>query len=131
MPSYEAAASGMMYQFFPGELFCSGAEAFGVTGLKTPINNPASFYSEPEWQQNREDATFKTHAVELRATLSLYNNNSDYGGSLYPELDTASNRAVYQSPRTWKDPLVYYFDISGSPPPPAELNFLTLLGVGA
>lgn len=114
MPSYEATASAMMYQFFPGELFTQGKEIVDAAGLHSAIVIPANFYSEPEWQNNRADASFPTHTIELRATLRLYD-TVEAAASLYPELDANSSMAVYQSPRTWRDPLIYRFDTVEAP----------------
>jgi len=115
MPSYEASANNLMYQFFPGELFTQGKETVDVAGLHSAIVIPANFYAEPEWQRMRADACFPTHAVELRASPRLYLNNDDILSET-PEFST-DNRTVYHAPKTWLVSTV--FDLIQTPSAPA------------
>jgi len=115
MPSYEATASGMMYQFFPGELFTQGKESVDVAGLHSAICIPADFYTNPEYHYFREDSYFPTHAVEIRPIPFLYMYKRDSGKGLYPELDPSSSNAVYYAPRTWLDTIVYNFISAAAP----------------
>ncbi len=114
MPSYEATAGAMMYQFFPGELFTQGKETVDVAGLHSAINNPADFYSNPEYHYFREDSYFPTHAVEIRPIPFLYMYKRDGAKVAYPELDPSSSNAIYYAPRTWRDTIVYNFISAGA-----------------
>lgn len=118
MPSYEASASAMMYQFFPGELFTQGKESVDAAGLHSAICIPADFYSNPEYHYFREDCYFPTHAVEIRAIPFLYMYKRDGAKSGHPELDPSSSNAVYYAPRTWRDTIVYNFIEAGGAAPP-------------
>jgi len=119
MPYYRMAGGTLCYQAFPGE---DGNPYYGLgSGTSVHGSVPADFYMNPERRGNRPDTDYKWQVARLNPVIELYDYKQEDSPLLIPTLETDA-RAIYQTPRTWRNVWVYD-EVETAAPPSTDVFF--------